>query len=247
MTKNIQTHAGHEHLDFGEGGGISLRGPSAQILTLQALGAQTIQWAPDDYRVLDVEVRMQLLDFQPFNIAAPATLPPNVTYSLQFGHGRQTFSLPFLPGFLGSLASLTTFNDYTLAHRGQVLRLTAREIKLLLRCQQDTGGAPNPYSQVKVAVSFAPTRSMASNSMPLQHVATGFNFNQFPVEAREWRLSRADGLPYAPAAATVDILDITGQTIVLGADASQWANFQAIPQFAFFWGSQANFLQATFR
>jgi hypothetical protein len=244
--KNIQQHSGLEQLHYGEGSVIELRGPSAQILTLQGVGPQLIQWAPDDYRVLDVEVRMQLLEFNPFDINVP-TAPPLVTFSLRFGHGRQTFTLPFLPGYLGGVAALTTFNDYTLTHRGHVLRLTARELQLRLQCLQDTGFGANPYTTVKVAVSFAPTHSMCGDSMPRQHVGTGFNFNQFPPEAREWRLSNVQGLPYAAAVATVDIIDIANRPIVLGADAAQWANFQAIPQFAYFWGSQANFLQATFR
>jgi hypothetical protein len=246
--KNIQSSKGLELLHYGEGSVIELRGPSAQILTLQAAGPQLIQWAPEDYRVQDVEVRLQLLDYQPFDVnAVTPTPPPNVIYTLRFGHGRQTFTLPFCPGFFGAFAALRAFSNYTLPHRGHVLRLTAREIFVELQALQDIDGGANPYETVKVAVSFAPTHSTAGNAMPIQHVASGFVANPFPVEAREWRLCDARGLPYAAAAATVDILDMSGRQIAAGVDAVNWAQFQQIPMFGFSWGSVANFLQASFR
>jgi hypothetical protein len=246
MAKNIQTPDGLERMHYGEGSVVALRGNSAQILELQKDGPISIQWAPDDYRVLDVEIRAEILDFQPFDIAVP-TSPPLVLWSLQFGHGRQTISLPSLPGFLGGVTALAALFHYTLPARGMVQRLAAREIKLTLRSPALLDGSA-PYAKTKVAVSFAPTHSMASNSMPMQIDApSGLLFNTFPVEAREWRLSDSAGRPFAPAAVTFGILTQTAQAIGLALDAADWAQFRPLPVQGFFWGSAGSNIQATFR
>jgi hypothetical protein len=243
--KNIPL-GGYEVLRYGGGSEIQLRGPSAQILTLQGDGPQTIQWAPEDYRGLDVEMRVEILDWLPF---VQEQSPPDVRFQLQFGHGRQTYSLPQFPGILAGFTAGAPFYSYSVPARGYVHRMTSREIKMLVMQPSRVDGG-DPYPTVRVAVSYMPTSGMAHNSMPLVHYSGlgTVNLQPFPIEAREWRISNLNGAPFAALAATVNFLDPSLAFVAGGSvDAASLADWTPIPMLALFWGTGGTPMQATFR
>lgn len=238
---------GFERLNYGPGATVELRGQSGALITLQGTGNQTIQWAPDDYRALDVEMRAVLVDFKPFDINAPTPIP-DVRWAIRaLGHGKNTYSLPLLPAILNQFAALSQFFEFSLPQRGMVERLTAKEIKLAFTAPALIGGGPTIYDTVTIAVSFMPTHSMASNSMPRQvYAPSGFLLNPFPVEAREWKLSDAFGVPFVALAQQFGILDFAAQGPV-NLDPHDWADWRPVPANAVFFGSAGTDMLATFR
>lgn len=237
-----------ESLVYGSGPTVArLRGNSGEILTLNKGGPLSLQWAPEDKRATDLEIRAQIVDFQPFNSAAP-TSPPDVRFSLDFGHGKNSYTLPFLPGFFAAGTALAAFFSYSVPARGMVLRIAARELKITFQTLSKISVPNVPYDKTSIAVSFVPTSGMSTPIMPSQlYAPSGFLINRFPVEAKEWRLSDAAGRPFAPAATTFGILDLSLQAIALGLDPAQWADYRPIPHDGFFWGSAASAIYATFR
>lgn len=194
---------GTERMPFDESGMLVLRGPSAQILELQRDGLKTIQWAPDDKRVLDLELRAYVVDFQPRS-GIEQRRAPVVRYSLRYGHGVGVVDVPASAPIVADAAENSIIPNI-LPARGLVLRLSSREclMRFYSPCRLDD---QEPYDVTKLAISVQPTQVVGS-ALPREQYAQNRDFEQlqeikvnlFPPEASEWRLYNGDGQPYPPS------------------------------------------------
>jgi hypothetical protein len=219
---------------------VKLRGPAGQIITLNGDGPNTLQWAPDDKRAMELEFRMLIVDWQRPGVGSAA--PPNLYWSLTFGHGQMTWYNPTAPApALAALAGF--FKPNLLPQRGLVLRLPARELKFTMRALERQTDPPQPAPDfTKIQVSVQPIVGMQTPVLPKQH---GFyapllalaetTVQTFPAEATEFRVFDISGRPFTLGVLTLSFANLNSGTVGAPQDASLYATFQPIPVFAAEW------------
>lgn len=228
MKNWIEYIRGGEPLDF----------PAGQTLRLSGLGessAQAFSWAPRSKRALDIELRIQPLSFLNAN---PATAPV-INYRLEISHGDVKPKFPATPPNL-------VINNPMCPHRGLLSRLSARELRVVVWVSPlDL----DPPEGATVQVSVQPALgSTARPSIVCQDINTSpESLQQFPIEAREWRVSDAiSGQPMALGVSTLEMVALTGAPSAAG-DGALFAEWTPIPVLAAFWRCTDNVVQADYR
>ncbi len=230
-------------MPYGEAGIVELRGQSGLILELQKDGPKVIQWAPDDKRALEVELRMHIVDWER-TIAFPQ--PPLVRWKFTYGHGVQTWNVPIaLPPSLASTA--VNYEQALLPQRGIVVRHSVRELKIepraLARWDIDAPGSgptlPAP-AYTKVQISLEPVYSEDQQPPNRQEFVYGnpagtSQFHTFPAEANEFRVFNLIGRPFALGVSTFRFTDLGGTAISAAVDSSLYGTFTPIPPGAAQW------------
>jgi hypothetical protein len=218
-----------------------LRGPSAQLITLQGPAARVaIQWLPEDRRVLDVEVRMRVVGTRGFIFG---DFPPVVEYSVQLSQGLYVWSEPPINYPVSNDTTFPIANT-VLPARGVVFRAPTREMSITLAAPRVLfGGVMPPDHTTIVSVSFAPSSGMFLDVWPkhsmFDFLAPQHNDPSFPIAANEWRVSNfQSGDPMTVGSVTYATL--TGG--VLGSTAlASLADFRPIPVHAFSFRSTDQF------
>lgn len=197
---------GLEHLPFGEGGTVHLRGPSGQVITIDSNGTKQIEWTPDDRRALEVEVRAAVI------ARAPLPLLPFqdviVRAQIQIGHGKVNFTSPAIAD--AEQVFTYTSENWILPARGALWRLSTRELRITFQAVQMTDGSPPP-AHTSIQVSIQPCSGMTRPLVPQSNYFSGqaespVAICMFPMEANEFRVFRTDtGLPFA---AGTDVLTL---------------------------------------
>lgn len=214
-----------------------LRGPSAQILTLEQPGVvKFVQWLPTDRRAQDVEIRAYIQAATP-NAVNP--VDPSVFWRREYGHGVAVLQDPVLTPYPLNAHP----GGWNLNARGLVTRVTAREMKFSLY-YNGSFGTGNPPTNVVCSVSFQPVLAMPLPPPPYQDVfvpGLAAKAMQFPAGANEWKLFDEFGVAY-PAAFGVDVLlfDVMGKFMpfpgpLTPLDRHRFADWTPIPQRAAGW------------
>jgi hypothetical protein len=225
---------GHELLPYAGGNSVvELRGPSAQLLTIDHGGQQFIWWQAEDKRTMDIEMRIRVLTCNNgIGVAIPSA--PIVLWRSEVGHGKYTWNEPPInyPAFPSTPSFLP---GYWLPARGKVVRLTARDVKITVSAPGTRAAPTTPLAQVVVSVSFAPTIGMQQPDLVRQQwMRPGADLAAypFPIEATEWRVRTETGQPFAAAAANAAILDMQAQSVGV-VDLALLADWTPIPLQAF--------------
>ncbi len=208
---------------------IELNGPSSQLLTLQgsgasgAIGFEVLAWDPKDHGATEMEVRARIT-----STSAALGIEPIVRWFMEIGHGDATLreATPVLPIIVGS-----PYLDYGLPARGMSWRVTARQFRIGFRCQGSLGGAP--ITETKVQVSVLPGWGAFSPRYPYTHLALPFTAQQqqFPITAREFKMTDLAGLPLALAAVSTTLVGINGGLLSVQ-DGALYADWTPIPYLA---------------
>lgn len=209
---------------------VSLRGPSAQRLDLMRDGKIAIQWSPMDKRTMDLEVRMRVIGTRGM---AYGESPPVVQYSAQISQGQFVWDDPPI-NFPCETSTTFGLQASTLPDRGAVLRVPARELRLVLFSPRRLDGSP-ALESVTVSVSFCPSNAMGidvwpdQQSYPIDAIANS-KAAAIPIGATEWRAYGP--VPSLPLVGALTIATLSGQplTFVPLADLANWTS---IPVHAF--------------
>lgn len=235
-----------EKMPYLDGSEIKLRGPSGLILELVSNGQRQFQWAPEDKRALDVELRAFIVDYGPVPPGPDAPDPPVVRFGMTFGHGVQTWNHPIATpyGLAGTIGGAQITVPWVLPARGLVMRMSCRELFFSLQSPSklvDPATGPWPYT--KVQVSIQPVHSARLPAIARQQYgmtappAGSFYLETFPPEATEFRLFDNQGRPFAAGADLITFQDLGGGQLGAGVDVALYATFQPIPVNAIGWSA----------
>jgi hypothetical protein len=221
---------------------LALRGPFGQNLILEGAGTKSLQWAPDDRRVEEIEFRAFIVDYGP-DPGYPSSAPI-VRWFLTYGHGQQTYQCPVVtPRSIGG--GVNNFTRNVLPGRGLVLRMSARELEITFFSPGKVNGT-GPWPNVNIAISMQPVFCSHVGLMPKQHYVadpTGAAINPyepFPPEATEFRIFDRSGRPYIAGLGIIGFVELGGH-VVSGADLNFYGSFQPIPVMAAAYGGPSPF------
>lgn len=212
---------------------LGLRGPSGQILRLAPTG-KTLQiaWETLERRQCEVEIRARMVEAQGTGDPPPLGLIPIVRMRAELGHGKVVWRDPSDPF---AIIAGAAFQHYSLPARGAVWRLNVREFRLAFTLLPPLSGAD--FASVSVQVSVQPCLGMPLPLFPYADLAFPVGptiQHAFPMEAREWRLADATGLPLAPAAVGITFAGING-ALFGPIDGASVADYRPIPHEAAGW------------
>lgn len=225
--RGIQQLPPHRLQWSGQSDLLPLQGPTSQILSLGPGEEKQLAWEPVDRQQCEIEIRARM-------IAVQATLGdvPVVRFAAEFGHGDAVWKVP-QPAL--ALISGTPFVGFGVPARGMVHRLNSREFRIAFTNAGLITGAALPG--VTLQVTILPTvGGVQPPRWPLATFAgpaVGGVLQPFPMDATQWKVMGADGLPPV-AAGSVVFTGIAGALIgpVAWATVDDWVE---IPHDAVGW------------
>jgi hypothetical protein len=237
-----------ETVKFGTSGQVTSGAPLTTTMRLVPGAESRLQWDPADHRVCDLELRLHLQTWPRADLPRPyaSYRDPLLSYRLEVAHGRMMDAEP--PTTVG--VDLTRAGRYDMPARGAVKRITARELNVFVRYEgmgHSSDPAVTPFPWVEVIVSVQPVTGPTLPAPPLSaSILPGLAAwpQNFPPEAKEWRLVDRWGRPYAAATGTdIVAVDALGRyfytyntAVPIALARSSFADWQPIPPRMRGWG-----------
>lgn len=232
----ISPHDGLEALPYvGASDVVFLRGPSAQLLNLEGTGPKQIQWAPEDRRAMDIEIRARIVNIDGIDPLVPEPQdPPLVRWNIEVSHGQYVWHDPLLQ--LPYHGAPQSIQQSAMPARGLQFRVTSRETRMQFQMQGTVKGVRvPPFPAVTVSLSFIPVIGETLPLYPTQNFGNAFSVSDpafgdtigIPASATEFRVFDADGKPFA-AVGGLTFVGLVSDLYGTGTLAT-YANFTPIP------------------